>query len=141
MKLLQYDTQSDLSIDRKQVKLLVEEFFRLKKTPSTQVIVHFVSRQEISDLHKDFFDDPTPTDCITFPFRDSDLLGEIFVCPQMAIDYSSDNPYKETTLYIIHALLHLLGYDDTDEKTQAKMREAESVVMNHLEEKNLLLCS
>ena len=139
MKILQYDNQSDLTIDKKQVKLLVNEVFCLKKTSSTEFIIHFVSKKEIAEIHGDFFNDPSPTDCITFPFRDSDLLGEIFICPQMAIEYSPEDPYKETTLYIVHAILHLLGYDDIDPKDELQMRAAETEVMSHLIQKNLVL--
>lgn len=139
MKIIQYDTQVDLLIDKKQVKRLIEEVFCLKKTSSNELIVHFVSKEEISVIHGDFFNDPTPTDCITFPFREANLLGEIFVCPQMGIEYSPDEPYKETSLYIVHAILHLLGYDDIDPSDEALMRKAETEVMNHLEEKKLVL--
>ena len=139
MRLLQYNSQSNLSINRKQVRLLVEEFFVLYQSAFSEVIVHFLSPTEISDLHNQLFNNPTPTDCITCPIREGDLLGEIFICPQMAIDYSPNNPYKEATLYIIHALLHLLGYDDIDPTERVKMRIAEEFVMNHLEKKKLIL--
>lgn len=139
MKLLQYNNQSDLSIDRKQVSLLVEGVFCFKNIPSTQIIVHFVSKAEITKLHGDFFQDPTPTDCITFPFNEKDLLGEIFICPKVAIEYCPEDPYKETSLYIVHALLHLLGYDDIDPEERLAMRNAETDVMNYLLEKNLVL--
>ena len=139
MKVSQYDTQSDLSIDKKQVKQLIDGVFLLKKTSSAEIIVHFVTKEEIAKIHGDFFDDPTPTDCITFPFRDEELLGEIFICPRMAIEYSPEDPYKETSLYIVHAILHLLGYDDIAEADEIEMRKAEEQVMNHLSEKNLVL--
>ena len=139
MKVLQYNTQSDLLIDKKQVKRLIDEVFSLKKTSSNQIIVHFVTKEEISIIHGDFFNDPTPTDCITFPFRDKELLGEIFVCPQMAVEYSPEEPYSETSLYIVHAILHLLGFDDILQEDEALMRSAEAEIMTHLSEKKLVL--
>ncbi len=139
MKILQYDNQTDLFIDKKKVKAIVEEIFLFKKISSTELIVHFVSKEEISDLHKEFFNDPTSTDCITFPIREKDLLGEVFICPHAAIEYSPEDPYKETTLYLIHTILHLLGYDDLDSADQIKMRAAENEIMDHLTKKNLVL--
>lgn len=139
MKITQVDHQSDLPIDKKQVRLLLDEVFSLKKTSSTELIVHFVSKEEISDLHADFFGDPTPTDCITFPFRDPDLLGEIFICPKVAMEYTPESPYEETSLYIVHAVLHLLGYDDIEPLDQIEMRKQEAEIMSHLSKKNLVL--
>lgn len=139
MKILQYNNQSDLLIDKKQVKRLIDGVFSLKKTLSTELIVHFVSKEEITIIHGDFFNDPTPTDCITFPFLEPTLLGEVFICPQVAIEYSPENPYKETSLYIVHTILHLLGYDDIDPADEILMRLAETEVMTYLIEKNLVL--
>jgi probable rRNA maturation factor len=139
VKILQYDNQTDLFIDKKKVKAIVEEIFLFKKISSTELIVHFVSKEEIAGLHKEFFNDPTSTDCITFPIREKDLLGEVFICPQAAIEYSPEDPYKETTLYLIHTILHLLGYDDLNSTDQIKMRLAENEIMDHLIKKNLVL--
>ena len=49
-----------------------------------EVNIYFVDTQAISQLHKDFFNDPSPTDCIYFPIDDTiglipyRLLGEVF---------------------------------------------------------------
>mgnify|MGYP000033996647 CR=1 FL=1 len=139
MKVLQFNDQTDLSIDESQVISLVEEVFCLKETSSQELIIHFVSKEEISRLHGEFFNDPSPTDCITFPFRTQELLGEIFICPKVAMEYAPEDPYKETTLYIVHTILHLLGYDDIDPEDQIKMREGEAEVMSHLVEKKRVL--
>jgi probable rRNA maturation factor len=139
VKVLQFDDQSDLFIDKRQVKQLVDEVFCLKETSSKELIIHFVSKEEIARIHGEFFSDPSPTDCITFPFRTLELLGEIFICPRVAMDYAPNEPYLETSLYIVHAILHLLGYDDIDPEDQAKMREGESQLMSHLIEKKRVL--
>ncbi len=113
--------------------------------------VHFVSVSEICDLHDQFFQDPTPTDCITLPVDDlSDdpetycMLGDVFVCPKVAIEYASANGedfYRETTLYVVHGILHLMGYDDMDEKECVRMRAAEERHMKNLVKLGLLLRS
>ena len=121
-----------------------------------ELTVFFLAPQAICRLHKRFFGDPSLTDCISFPQdgdQDSDedgdaraapytSLGEIFVCPRAAIDYCQKlggDPYRETTLYIVHGLLHLLGYDDIDPRARRKMRQKERVHMERLESKGLLL--
>ena len=54
--------------------------------------VYFVTMKEICRLHDQFFNDPSPTDCITFPI-DLDpatadrYLGDIFIAPEAALAY------------------------------------------------------
>jgi probable rRNA maturation factor len=94
------------------------------------VAIHFVSKKKICELHEMFFDDKTPTDCISIPIDDPEEdaphshLGEVFVCPKVAIEYGGD-PIQETMLYVIHGLLHLLGFDDITPKDRKAMRKEE----------------
>ena len=79
-------------------------------------------------LHRDYFNDSSPTDCISFPIdnpvpENYSLMGDVFVCPETALIYSEKhkvNPYQEITLYIVHGLLHLMGYDDIELADQEK---------------------
>lgn len=57
----------------------------------------------------------------------------------MALSYMPENPLAELTLYIIHTLLHLKGYDDQNESDIAIMRAKEQEILAFLEEKNLVL--
>jgi probable rRNA maturation factor len=143
------DNQTDLLINFNQVERITEEVLKLEQEVCDEVSVCFVDTSTICTLHQDFFDDPSPTDCISFPLDEEPdltyrLLGEIFVCPKTALDYAAEhqlNPYEETTLYIIHGLLHLIGYDDLDEEDSLLMRAAEQRHLINLKSKNLLLCS
>jgi len=117
------------------------------KIKCDEISVHFVSTTKICKLHADFFNDPTTTDCITFPVDNSldeqyVVLGEVFVCPKTAIDFSkkyNKDLYEEATLYLVHGILHLLGYDDIDPEDRKKMRKKERFCMKFLKENNLIL--
>ena len=118
----------------------------MKVLKTNEVSVYFVTTEEMCCLHLDYFNDPTPTDCISFPLDDSQdqdagyhILGEVFVCPQTAIDYDAKAAYSEATLYLVHGLLHLIGYDDLDAKSRRIMRAAEKKYMELLLCKKLLL--
>ncbi len=89
-------------------------------------------------LHKQFFNDPAPTDCMTFPI-DCCYLGDIFISPQAALRYAPNQPYQETLLYLIHGLLHLLGYDDLKPTARRTMRKMEKKCMDHLNKLGLNL--
>lgn len=101
-------------------------------------------------MHKDFFQDSSPTDCISFPYDDSAeeddqsycFLGEVFVCPATAIEYVEKkgiNVYEEVMLYIVHGLLHLLGFDDLEKSDRRKMRYQEKRAMEYLKGRNLMI--
>ena len=123
-----FNRQSNLPIDAASVRKLVEFFLQEKKVDTPEVNIYFVGSRKITQLHAKHFQDPTPTDCITFP-HGKELLGEIVVCPKAALDYNPKKPYEEMTLYVIHGLLHLLGYDDIEKKKRAVMRREEARLM------------
>lgn len=105
-----------------------------------ELSVVFVTDGFMRKLHQDFFQDPTSTDVITFPLDDSS--GELYICPKTAIRYAEQHgkaPYEELTLYLVHGLLHLLGYDDIDPKCRKVMRKLEKKHMNHLMKRELIL--
>jgi probable rRNA maturation factor len=150
VKVLVFNQQKNLSLSAQSVKSVVKEVLVVEGVETNEVAVYFVSTQEICRLHAEFFHDPSPTDCISFPIdgtqkSDYHILGEIFICPQTALEYISKekngDPYQETTLYLVHGLLHLLGYDDLDETDQTVMRAAEKKHMKNLVSKDLILKS
>lgn len=144
MRLQVYNTQKDLKIFRSSVKTTAEEILRFLDIACDEIAIHFVGKRKIQSLHKQFFDDPTLTDCITLPYDRAPtggywFLGEIFICPYTAIEYvgnSKDQVYTEVTLYLIHGVLHLLGYDDITGPDRKKMRRAEARLMKHLHKVN-----
>jgi probable rRNA maturation factor len=125
LKVYVYNTQADLPIRSASIQKLVRFVLREKAISCQEIAIHFVTKRKIAALHAKFFDDPTPTDCITFPM-DEEFLGEIFVCPKVAIEYDPKNPEQETALYIIHGILHLLGYDDRKPKPRARMHREQN---------------
>lgn len=142
-----FNPQKDLAIDLEQVLQVPAQVARLEGLSFDEVHIHYVSKSEIVALHDRFFNDPTPTDCISLPMDEPGeqpycFLGEIFVCPEVAIEYvqaHKGDAYTELLLYTIHGLLHLMGYDDMNEEDQEKMREAESKHLKWFKEKNMTL--
>lgn len=116
--------------------------FLLQQSGHEEMGVYFVDKEKIADLHAQFFDDPTPTDCITFPYDDPHILGEIFICPEVAqeyIDQHGGSLYEEITLYVVHGFCHLQGLDDQKPEEQEEMRRAEKRWMGELAQRGLYL--
>lgn len=134
MKIQVYNRQKDLPLNKSSVIKLIRATLEYLGTSCSEVAVYFVSEKKICELHEQFFQDPSPTDCISFPM-DEVHLGEIFVCPSAAIVYGKKKDvdvYEETALYVIHGLLHLLGFDDLEERARRIMRKKEKSCMRHL---------
>lgn len=150
MKLLLTDTQKDLKISRSSIEKAVTLLAASKRVKCRRISVHLVTKKKIAALHDQFFQDPTPTDCITFPIDDAknaaedSILGEIFICPRVAIEYAEHrglDPRREFFLYLVHGFLHLLGYDDIDPADRRLMRRQEKACMHLLSRNNLDACS
>lgn len=140
------DQQGDLLISPEKVKQIVEALLTVESVKCDAVSICFVDAKTISALHDRYFQDPSITDCISFPIDPEDepyrLLGEVYVCPYQALVYAKEHgldPFKECLLYLVHSLLHLLGHDDVDPEREKVMRQKESALMHHLEMKHLSL--
>ena len=163
-----FNKQRDLSLknQKEKIQLLARAVVALEKQNFDEVSITFANDSYTRKIHNQFFNDPTSTDCMSFPvdslcdqedlllFDDSEefvshelrtnILGELIVCPKTALRYAEKHkkdPYEVLTLYIVHGLLHLLGYDDLEPKARKKMRQAEKKHMKALAQKGLVLVS
>ena len=98
----------------------------------------FVDAQQISAWHRDFLQDPSATDVITFDLGatpDGARLAALAVCVPVAQYYATR--YKvslreELWRLIIHGTLHLLGYNDHAAAAKKHMRLAENKILKRL---------
>lgn len=144
--------QKSLPISRKIIAPLVSAVFSLEGLTFDEGGIHFIDSKKMCSLHDEFFNDSSLTDCISCPIdppRQKNesrycVLGDIFVCPEVAKAYAEKNqcdPYEELTLYVVHGLLHLMGYDDIEEKDRKEMRLAEKKHLENLSNLGLYLKS
>ena len=102
-----------------------------------ELSVAFVTDEQIAQIHNDHIGDPTPTDVITFPANnDMGSAGEIIISVDRARSCAEELkvPFtRELCLYLIHGWLHLASYDDKDELSRAKMRQAEQEALEMLD--------
>lgn len=93
-----------------------------------------VADAEAAELHGQHFADPTTTDVMTFPDGSDDpasgrrLLGDLAVCVDVAEREARTRGRPladELTLYCLHGLLHLIGYDDITPAKQQRMWKAQ----------------
>ena len=138
----------NLSVSEDSVIQLAREVVSFEKKSYDEVAIHFVDVERISTLHDQFFGDPSPTDCISFPLAETGdkspykMLGDVFVSAQAARDFIKESEgefFEELSLYIVHGILHLMGYDDIEDADRKLMRQAEKRHLTHLKELGLLI--
>lgn len=142
VKISIFNEQEDIPIRPVYWRRLVKEVASKEGEKFFECSLHFVDSATIAKLHNDFFNDPSLTDCITFPIDGPGVpcrvLGEVFICPAVAVDYAAshgEHPLKETALYVVHGLLHLFGYDDIKVKERRLMKGKEKELMAYLSDK------
>lgn len=91
----------------------------------------------IRELNLRYLKHNGPTDCISFDLSEKkgELIAEIAVSTDTAVRQSkafSTSGSYETLLYVIHGLLHLLGYDDNKTEESAIMSQRQENLCSRL---------
>ncbi|MCC6314576.1 MAG: rRNA maturation RNase YbeY [Thermomicrobiales bacterium] len=95
------------------------------------VTLALVHDDRLRALHRDFMGVDTPTDVMTFPTDDPDLDGggDIVISVDRAAEQAPEyglDAADEVTFLLVHGLLHLCGWDDTDPETRQRMLARQS---------------
>ena len=95
-----------------------------------EISVAVMDDAAIRQLNQEYLDHDWATDVITFPLEEDDLVleGEIVVSRETADREAANHPWSgddELLLYVIHGMLHLVGFDDTEDEARAEMKAAE----------------
>lgn len=126
-----YNRQKQHPIRLKRLQKYIEPLSGLlkKQWPReiTEVDVVFVTPSVSGSVHAEFFNDPSPTDVMTF------MHGELIICPAVAQKQRKIEGLSlehELLTYMIHGILHLCGRDDQSDgdfnamrKEQTRLRE------------------
>jgi probable rRNA maturation factor len=112
--------QDDVEIDQDSLTDLAKRTLRGEGRIEAELSLSFVGLEEMSDLHSRYLDEPGPTDVLSFPLGEDDLLGDVVVCPAYAA-VNTDDLDEELRLLVVHGVLHLLGYDHEGEDERRVM--------------------
>ena len=97
---------------------------------SAAISLAVVDDPAIHELNRRFLDHDWPTDVLSFVLdeRDGHLEGEVVLSADTAATSARECGWPATDeqlLYVIHGMLHLVGYDDKSEAEAQAMRAAE----------------
>ena len=89
----------------------------------------FLTNRAIKRLNKKYMGRARATDVLSFLLADeAALVGDVYISSDMALANSRSFKTKygaELILYVIHGILHLLGFGDKTNKEKKKMRKLE----------------
>lgn len=144
------DSQKVLKVDHRRLVDVVRSVLAAEKCVSATISIAIVDNETIHDLNVRYLQHDYPTDVLSFLLEeelDVDSLpipkgaprgcgkrieGEIVLSSEMAKQMATKyrwRPLDEVTLYVVHGLLHLCGYDDMTQKKQALMQQREREVL------------
>jgi probable rRNA maturation factor len=109
-----------------------------------EVSVAFTSDAELQVLHRDYLDDDSPTDIMTFPFEvDGDWAGmgdivrggDIAISVDRAAEQAAEGNWStpsELKFLVAHGVLHLLGWDDSTPEKRVAMLDRQRAILEQM---------
>ncbi|MCK4912740.1 MAG: rRNA maturation RNase YbeY [Candidatus Omnitrophica bacterium] len=122
-------------INLKQLHKDLKRIFVCLDISSKKLSILLCDNAFIKKLNKKYFKKFSVTDVIAFPLADSfqpDYLGEVIVSVEEAVRIAKRLDCRwqdELNLYLIHGILHLIGYDDRTNLKRARMEKKQEELL------------
>lgn len=137
MKLEISDVQKFYPVNKSKIKKLIKGILQVeKKNHDAELSVVFMDNKSIREINKTFLGHNYATDVLSFAYREpsrgDNVTGEIIVSVEMAAQLAQKRGYAvegEIALYLVHGLLHLIGYNDKQKKDAKKMHQREGELL------------
>jgi probable rRNA maturation factor len=128
------DRQRLVGLPRTTIARAVAAARALRSRRTGALAVALVDDREIRRLHRDHLGLDSPTDVLAFPLGGAPggLLGEVVASAETAARIARERGHparEELLLYVVHGVLHLLGFDDHAPAERKKMRAAERAAL------------
>jgi probable rRNA maturation factor len=119
-------SQTALRIPRKRITALVEFVSSAESIQLDEVDIAIVTSRRIAALNRRYLQHAGATDVLSFDLSvpGGGTMVQVIVCADVAVREARSRrigPQRELMLYIVHGLLHVMGYDDTNPQAAEKM--------------------
>ncbi|MEI8349770.1 MAG: rRNA maturation RNase YbeY [Candidatus Omnitrophota bacterium] len=138
MKIEITNHQKIKKISPKKLSYVLRDVYELLGIRSKRISFLLCDNTLITSLNQKFLHRRRVTDVIAFILDDEfdpGYLGEVVVSVEEAVRQAKCYGvywYEEMLLYLIHGILHLLGYDDIKKKDRDLMRQKEKYLLGAL---------
>jgi probable rRNA maturation factor len=135
------DLQDHVRLDKKLILQVVRRVIKEEGRTARSLSIVLTDNRHIRDLSREYFGTHTCTDVVSFPLEDLDwpggqqngsLNGEIIASAELALEQAKArdiDPQAELLLYLVHGLLHLMGYADRTAEEARRMHEREDALL------------
>ncbi len=148
MEVTLIDNQDKIKLDPDlimEVAVYISDKF--DRDSKSQLNIIFLDSKEIRKLNKKYRNTDSETDVLSFsyisdrdklnPGDDSYTIGEIFICPEIALSNikAQDKDWNlnlEIVLLIIHGILHIYDYDHLEEKGRIDMEGIQNSLISDI---------
>ena len=122
--------QSLLAIDESQLQQAARQILESQRFRAAEISIAVVDNTTIHELNQRYLQHDEPTDVLSFVLEQDQayLAGEVIVSAEMAVQRAPEFGWPaqhELLLYVIHGVLHLVGFDDQTDEARAEMQQAE----------------
>ena len=140
--------QRTKKINARRLKEIVRALFGELNITEAELGIHLVGAREMARVNETFLQHERATDVITFDHseqkqkaesrKQKSVHGELFICVDVAVTQAEEfksSWQAEVLRYVVHGILHLLGYDDLQPQLRRKMKREENRLVRRLAEK------
>jgi probable rRNA maturation factor len=145
MNIVIANRQRTRPVNARRLKFILSALFDELEIATGDLGINLVGEREMTLVNETFLKHEGSTDVITFdhadgaaPGRRAALHGELFVCVDEAVVQARRFHTRwqaEVVRYIVHGILHLLGYDDLEAGRRRKMKREENRLVRLLAKK------
>jgi probable rRNA maturation factor len=136
--------QRTKKINSQLLKQILGTLFEELDIENAELGIHLVGAREMARVNRQFLQHEGSTDVITFDHSEKQkaesgkqklLHGELFICVDDAVAQAKEfkaSWESEVVRYIVHGILHLLGYDDLKPHLRRVMKREENRLVRRL---------
>ena len=125
-----------MRVPRKRIVELVAYVSRRQKRRITELDIAIVNDEQMAADNMRYLKHKGTTDVISFDLSDdfSDgIVAQFIICADVAVREAAERKHgvqRELMLYVVHGLLHMMGYDDIQADMAAKMHVRQETLLN-----------
>jgi len=135
------DLQDHVCLDRKLLLQVIRYAIKAEGRSAKSLSIVLTDNRHLRELTREYLGHDAVTDVISFPLEDLEwpggvanggLNGEIVASAEQARQQAqamNTDPQGELLLYLVHGLLHLLGYDDQTPQEAKRMHAREDALL------------
>lgn len=144
MEILIDNRTDNWEVDDRIQKLIDEiievTLIHLHKETNYEISISFVTNGEIRELNKNYRNNDSVTDVLSFPMEEefefeNIILGDVVISVDKIKEQAEEFNHsfeRELGYLLVHSLLHLFGYDHIKEEDKILMRKEEKQIMDKL---------